>query len=151
MNTVASPTPLPTIAPLIGASVEELSQWIQTQGQPAYRGKQLHQWIYERGIHSLAEVSVFPKAWRDTVADLNIGRSTIAHRAPSSDGTVKYLLKLNDGQIIETVGIPAYQNGQTKLDRLTVCVSAQVGCPMKCDFCATGKGGFTRNLDPISR
>lgn len=147
MNTVASPTPLPTIAPLIGASVEELSQWIQTQGQPAYRGKQLHQWIYERGIHSLAEVSVFPKAWRDTVADLNIGRSTIAHRAPSSDGTVKYLLKLNDGQVIETVGIPAYQNGQTNLDRLTVCVSSQVGCPMKCDFCATGKGGFTRNLE----
>ena len=147
MNTVASPTPLPTIAPLIGASVEELSQWIQTQGQPAYRGKQLHQWIYERGIHSLAEVSVFPKAWRDTVADLNIGRSTIAHRAPSSDGTVKYLLKLNDGQIIETVGIPAYQNGQTKLDRLTGCESSQVGCPMKCDFCATGKGGFTRNLE----
>jgi len=147
VNTVASPTPLPTIAPLIGASVEELSQWIQTQGQPAYRGKQLHQWIYERGIHSLAEVSVFPKAWRDTVADLNIGRSTIAHRAPSSDGTVKYLLKLNDGQIIETVGIPAYQNGQTKLDRLTVCVSSQVGCPMNCDFCATGKGGFTRNLE----
>jgi len=138
---------LPTIAPLIGASVEELSQWIQTQGQPAYRGKQLHQWIYERGIHSLAEVSVFPKAWRDTVADLNIGRSTIAHRAPSSDGTVKYLLKLNDGQVIETVGIPAYQNGQTNLDRLTVCVSSQVGCPMKCDFCATGKGGFTRNLE----
>lgn len=147
MNTVASPTPLPTIAPLIGASVEELSQWIQTQGQPAYRGKQLHQWIYERGIHSLAEVSVFPKAWRDTVADLNIGRSTIAHRAPSSDGTVKYLLKLNDGQVIETVGIPAYQNGQTNLDRLTVCVSSQVGCPMNCDFCATGKGGFTRNLE----
>jgi 23S rRNA (adenine2503-C2)-methyltransferase len=137
----------PSIAPLIGASAEELTQWIQSQGQPAYRGKQLHQWIYERGIHSLAEVSVFPKAWRETVANLNIGRSRIAYRAPSADGTVKFLLEMSDGQIIEAVGIPAYKNGSQTLDRLTVCVSSQVGCPMKCDFCATGKGGFTRNLE----
>ncbi len=152
-ETVADPMPdtksetKPSITPLIGASAIELSQWMQAQGQPAYRGKQLHQWIYERGIHSLAEVSVFPKAWRETVADLKIGRSRIAYRAPSADGTVKFLLEMNDGQIIEAVGIPAYKNGRQTLDRLTVCVSSQVGCPMKCDFCATGKGGFTRNLE----
>jgi 23S rRNA (adenine2503-C2)-methyltransferase len=149
--TVTPVSPLPIaplpVVPLIGASADELSQWVQTQGQPAYRGKQLHQWIYERGIQSLSEVTVFPKAWRDSVADVNIGRSRIAFRAPSNDGTVKYLLEMSDGQIIEAVGIPAYKNGRNQLDRLTVCVSSQVGCPMKCDFCATGKGGFTRNLD----
>lgn len=147
---LSSVAPLPlagsNVAPLVGASVAELTDWIQTQGQHAYRGKQLHQWIYQRSIHSLAEVSVFPKAWRETVTDLNIGRSRIALRSPSRDGTVKFLLELIDGQIIEAVGIPAYKNGSNKLDRLTVCVSSQVGCPMACDFCATGKGGFKRNL-----
>jgi 23S rRNA (adenine2503-C2)-methyltransferase len=139
--------PNPPVVPLVGASVAELTDWIQTQGQPAYRGKQLHQWIYERSIHSLAEVSVFPKAWRETVKDVNIGRSRIALRSPSRDGTVKFLLEMVDGQIIEAVGIPAYKTGSNKLDRLTVCVSSQVGCPMACDFCATGKGGFKRNLE----
>jgi len=136
----------PTVT-LVGASVTELTDWIQTQGQPAYRGKQLHQWIYQRGIRSLTEVSVFPKAWRDTVAEMPIGRSRMVLRAPAQDGTVKFLLELADGQIIEAVGIPAFKNGRDQtLDRLTVCVSSQVGCPMGCDFCATGKGGFKRNL-----
>ncbi|MBE9200165.1 MULTISPECIES: 23S rRNA (adenine(2503)-C(2))-methyltransferase RlmN [unclassified Nodularia (in: cyanobacteria)] len=126
--------------PLLGASVAELSLWVQQQGQPAYRGKQLHDWIYHKGVRSLADVSVFPKQWRAAVAEVPIGRSTIHHRAVAPDGTIKYLLRLADGQIIETVGIPTAK-------RLTVCVSTQVGCPMACDFCATGKGGFTRNLE----
>ncbi|GAX36970.1 23S rRNA (adenine(2503)-C(2))-methyltransferase RlmN [Nodularia sp. NIES-3585] len=128
------------IPPLLGASVAELSLWVQQQGQPAYRGKQLHDWIYHKGVRSLADISVFPKQWRAAVAEVPIGRSTIHHRAVAPDGTIKYLLRLADGQIIETVGIPTAK-------RLTVCVSTQVGCPMACDFCATGKGGFTRNLE----
>jgi 23S rRNA (adenine2503-C2)-methyltransferase len=127
------------IPPLLGASLTELTEWVQQQNQPAYRGKQLHQWIYQQGVRSLTEISVFPKTWREQAAEVAIGRSQIYHRATASDGTVKYLLKLQDGQIIEAVGIPTSQ-------RLTVCVSSQVGCPMACDFCATGKGGFTRNL-----
>lgn len=125
--------------PLLGASVADLSLWVQQQGQPAYRGKQLHDWIYHKGVRSLADISVFPKEWRAAIAEVPIGRSTIHHRAVAPDGTIKYLLKLADGQIIETVGIPTAK-------RLTVCVSTQVGCPMACDFCATGKGGYTRNL-----
>ncbi|WP_414548142.1 23S rRNA (adenine(2503)-C(2))-methyltransferase RlmN [Anabaena sp. CCY 0017] len=128
------------IPPLLGASVAELSLWVQQQGQPAYRGKQLHDWIYHKGVRSLADISVFSKQWRAEVAEVPIGRSTIHHRAVAPDGTIKYLLRLADGQIIETVGIPTAK-------RLTVCVSTQVGCPMACDFCATGKGGFTRNLE----
>ncbi|HLP88742.1 MAG TPA: 23S rRNA (adenine(2503)-C(2))-methyltransferase RlmN [Nostocaceae cyanobacterium] len=128
--------PLP---PLLGASVEELTAWVQEQGQPAYRGKQLHDWIYHKGVKSLADISVFPKSWRLEVENIPIGRSKIHYRSVAGDRTVKYLLQLADGQIVETVGIPSDK-------RLTVCVSTQVGCPMACDFCATGKGGFKRNL-----
>jgi 23S rRNA (adenine2503-C2)-methyltransferase len=73
------------------------------------------------------------------MADYPVGRSNIEYQTVAGDRTRKYLLKLHDGAIIETVGIPTPK-------RLTVCVSSQVGCPMACDFCATGKGGFTRNL-----
>ncbi|GAB1542228.1 23S rRNA (adenine(2503)-C(2))-methyltransferase RlmN [Scytonema sp. NUACC21] len=127
------------IPPLVGASLEELTAWVQQQGQPAYRGKQLHDWLYHKGARSLSDISVFPKQWRGEVAETPIGRSTIHYRSVAPDGTVKYLLKLADGQIIECVGIPTE-------NRLTVCVSSQVGCPMACDFCATGKGGYKRNL-----
>ena len=128
-----------SIPPLLGATLAELTQWVQQQGQPAYRGRQLHGWIYQKGARSLSEISVFPKQWREALVDVPIGRSTLHYRSESPDGTVKYLLRMADGHIIETVGIPTDK-------RLTVCVSSQVGCPMACDFCATGKGGFIRNL-----
>lgn len=125
--------------PLLGMSQTELTEWVKAQGQPAYRGKQLHQWLYGKGVRSLADITVFPKAWRHNMAQTSIGRSEIHHRSVAADETVKFLLRLDDGQIIETVGMPTDK-------RLTVCVSSQVGCPMACDFCATGKGGFIRNL-----
>ena len=126
--------------PLLGLSMEALTKWVVEKGQPAYRGKQLHQWIYQKGIRSLDEVTVFSKKWRADVKDVPIGRSQLHYRSESPDGTIKYLLKLTDGHIIEAVGIPSPK-------RLTVCVSSQIGCPMGCDFCATGKGGFIRNLE----
>jgi 23S rRNA (adenine2503-C2)-methyltransferase len=124
---------------LLGKSLSELTEWVQQQGQPAYRGKQLHQWLYQKGARSLTEVSVFPKRWRETLADQPLGRSTLHYRSIAPDSTRKYLLCLSDGLIVETVGMPTDK-------RLTVCVSSQVGCPMACDFCATGKGSFSRNL-----
>ncbi|MGB3495717.1 MAG: 23S rRNA (adenine(2503)-C(2))-methyltransferase RlmN, partial [Elainellaceae cyanobacterium] len=126
--------------PLLGASLDEITAWVQQQGQPAYRGKQIYQWIYQQGARSLTDITVLPKAWRSELAEISVGRSHIHHRVEAPDGTVKCLLKMADGQIIETVGIPSGK-------RLTVCVSSQVGCPMACDFCATGKGGFLRNLE----
>ncbi|BBD58959.1 radical SAM domain-containing protein [Nostoc sp. HK-01] len=140
ISQVNSPAPKTLeLPPLLGASVSELTAWVQQQGQPAYRGKQLHDWIYHQQVRSLADISVFPKQWRSEIADIPIGRSSIHLRKVAPDGTVKFLLQLADGQIIETVGIPADK-------RLTVCVSTQVGCAMACDFCATGKGGYKRNL-----
>ncbi|WP_017651664.1 23S rRNA (adenine(2503)-C(2))-methyltransferase RlmN [Fortiea contorta] len=133
-------TKLEFVPPLLGGSLAELTAWVQQQGQPAYRGKQLHDWIYHKGVRSLADISAFPKNWRTALATVPIGRSTLHYRSVAADGTVKYLLQLADGQIIETVGIPSDK-------RLTVCVSSQVGCAMACDFCATGKGGYKRHLD----
>ncbi len=124
---------------LLGKSVDELTIWVKQQGQPAYRGKQLHQWLYQKGARSLTEISVFPKALREALKDYPVGRSQICHCTVAPDKTRKYLLGLEDDLIIETVGIPTSK-------RLTVCVSSQVGCPMNCDFCATGKGGYERNL-----
>jgi 23S rRNA (adenine2503-C2)-methyltransferase len=155
----SSPLPLPlvtesvpsepaspeSVLPLLGRSLPDLTHWVQQQGQPAYRGKQLHQWLYQQGARSISEISVFPKQWRAENEGVAIGRSTLHYRAEAPDGTVKFLLRLVDGQIVEAVGIPTFKPGGA-IDRLTVCVSSQVGCPMACDFCATGKGGFQRNL-----
>ncbi len=124
---------------LLGLTLQELTDWVLVQGQPAYRGKQLHDWIYHKGARSLEDISVFSKQWRSSVAHVPIGRSKVHLRSQAPDKTVKYLLQLADNRVVETVGIPTEK-------RLTVCVSSQVGCAMACDFCATGKGGFDRNL-----
>ncbi len=126
--------------PLLGASKAQLTDWVQQQQQPAYRGQQIYQWIYQKSARSLTDITVLPKQWRTEMAEqAMVGRSQLHYRAQAQDGTVKFLLQLSDGQIIETVGIPSGK-------RLTVCVSSQVGCAMGCDFCATGKGGFLRHL-----
>lgn len=125
---------------LLGRSLDELKDWVRSQNQPAYRGQQLHSWLYQKGIRDLSQITVFPKSWRQDLSGVSVGRSQIHHRTVAADDTVKYLLRLQDDQIIETVGMPTAK-------RLTVCVSSQVGCPMACDFCATGKGGFVRNLE----
>ncbi|EDY38725.1 radical SAM enzyme, Cfr family [Cyanobium sp. PCC 7001] len=132
--------------PLLGMGLADLERWAQDQGQPAFRGRQLHDWLYAKGARSLDAVSVLPKAWREQLlaepppgATDWIGRSRELHRSVARDGTTKLLLATADGLSIETVGIPAP-------GRLTVCVSSQVGCPMACRFCATGKGGLQRSL-----
>jgi 23S rRNA (adenine2503-C2)-methyltransferase len=137
---MAQPLVQPVPKPLVGASLSELTTWVQQHNQPAYRGQQLHQWIYQKGVRSLSDISVFSKQWRAEMADVELGRSQIHYQSQAPDGTIKFLLRLKDSSIIEAVGIPTEK-------RLTVCVSSQVGCPMACDFCATGKGGFKRNLE----
>ncbi|MCP9934337.1 23S rRNA (adenine(2503)-C(2))-methyltransferase RlmN [Cyanobium sp. Candia 9D4] len=128
-------------APLLGMGQAALEAWAGDQGQPAFRGRQLHDWIYSRGARSLEAITVLPKAWREglAAAGAGIGRSALLHRSDARDGTTKLLLATADGLSLETVGIPSG-------DRLTVCVSSQVGCPMACRFCATGKGGLQRSL-----
>lgn len=132
--------------PLLGMGLPALEAWARDHGQAAFRGRQLHDWLYAKGARQLSEVSVLPKAFREQLAAEPpagcfdwMGRSRELHRSIASDGTTKLLLGTHDGLSIETVGIPAE-------GRLTVCVSSQVGCPMACRFCATGKGGLQRSL-----
>ncbi len=132
--------------PLLGLGRPELEAWAEQQGQPAFRGRQLHDWLYAKGARSLEQITVLPKPFREQLAAAPpagavdwIGRSRELHRSVARDGTTKLLLGTHDGFSIETVGIPAE-------GRLTVCVSSQVGCPMACRFCATGKGGLQRSL-----
>lgn len=135
------------VTALLGMSREQLTQFAVSEGQPAFRGRQLYDALYskERPLHSLNDVSTLPADWRASFAarGVTVGRSTVHARASSSDGTTKLLLRLDDGRVVETVGIPSEEASRK---RLTVCVSSQVGCPMRCTFCATGKGGFARNL-----
>ena len=126
---------------LLGRSAAELQDWAVAQGQKPFRGRQLHDWIYAKGARSLADITVFPKTWRAALVEsgIDVGRLKEVHRSVATDDTTKLLLSTEDGETIETVGIPTDQ-------RLTVCVSSQVGCPMACRFCATGKGGLQRSL-----
>jgi 23S rRNA (adenine2503-C2)-methyltransferase len=132
--------------PLLGQSLEALERWAVAEGQPAFRGRQLHDWLYQRGARDLASITVLPRAWREGLEEREaregqplIGRLAEEHRRVAADGTTKLLLGTSDGLRLETVGIPTP-------DRLTVCVSSQVGCPMACSFCATGKEGLARSL-----
>lgn len=137
-----SPAPLPPQAPLLGRGLAELEAWAVAEGQPAFRARQLHDWIYAKGARRLEAITVLPKLWRERLIRAGageIGRLPLLHRSDAADGTVKLLLATSDGLSIETVGIPSGE-------RLTVCVSSQVGCPMACRFCATGKGGLQRSL-----
>ena len=124
--------------PLLGLSQDELEQWAAAHGLPAFRGRQIHGWLYGRGVTDWRDITVLPSALREA-PPAPLGRSREQHRSLAGDGTLKLLLALADGQTVETVGIPTSE-------RLTVCVSSQVGCPMACRFCATGKGGLQRSL-----
>ena len=127
--------------PLLGFSLQELEEWAKEYNQPAFRGRQVHEWMYLKGVRHLDEITVLPKKLKEILKlkGVTVGRLHELERHVSIDQTTKLLLGTIDGQRIETVGIPTAQ-------RLTVCVSSQVGCPMACRFCATGKGGLERSL-----
>jgi 23S rRNA (adenine2503-C2)-methyltransferase len=125
---------------LLGLNRPELQALAVSLGQPAYRTKQLAQWIYARGVRSFDEMTDLPASFRAKLAEeTEIGRSELVHRQQSRDGTAKLLLHFADGKEIETVVLP-YP------DRTSVCISSQVGCPVGCVFCATATMGFARNL-----
>ncbi len=126
---------------LLGLSSEDLEQFARQEGEQAFRGRQIHEWMYKRGAKSLDSITVLPKKWRDSLESkgIKIGRLDEINRVVAEDSTLKLLMGTFDNEIIETVGIPTDK-------RLTVCVSSQIGCPMGCKFCATGKGGLNRSL-----
>ncbi|KAG0450415.1 hypothetical protein HPP92_026702 [Vanilla planifolia] len=131
---------------LLGMSETELRKLALDLGQQSYRGKQLHDLIYKTRAKEIQEFSHLPQAFREELrkAGWMVGRSSTHHVVTASDGTIKILIRLHDNRLIETVGIPV--DDDKGFYRLTACVSSQVGCPLRCSFCATGKGGYSRNL-----
>ncbi|MBP1758016.1 MAG: rRNA ((2503)-C(2))-methyltransferase [Firmicutes bacterium] len=123
-------------------SREELTQFIQELGQPAFRGKQIFQWLH-RGVTSLDEMTDLPKALREALQEkVFISAPQVVRKQVSQqDGTMKYLWRLADGHCIETV-LMKYRHGNS------VCISSQVGCRMGCTFCASALGGKVRDLTP---
>jgi 23S rRNA (adenine2503-C2)-methyltransferase len=125
---------------LLGLNTDELCALVQEYGEPAYRGKQLAEWIYQHGVRTFDEMTNLPDKLRARLnGEYEVGRSQTVAVQRSKDGTEKLLLELHDGSMVETVGLPY-------ADRFSCCLSTQVGCPVGCVFCATGLGGFTRNL-----
>jgi 23S rRNA (adenine2503-C2)-methyltransferase len=131
-------------------SIEGIEGLLADYGQPRFRSKQLVQWIYGRGVDSYEHMTDVPAALREKLnREAPLFIPNVDDKQVSQDGARKYLLKLSDGAKIETVGIPSHEKGQNgRPKRLTVCFSTQVGCPMACSFCATGREGFERNLLP---
>jgi len=108
--------------------------------QPAYRIKQIFQWLWTKNITSFEEFTNLPKTLREKLNDqFYLPVLVIKNKQTAKDGTVKVAFELTDGQVIEGVLIP---DGK----RVTACISSQVGCNVGCRFCATGKMGFSRNL-----
>jgi len=121
-------------------SLEELEVKLASLGSPKYHAKQIFNWIYQKGAFEFSSMSDLPQALRVTLADsFYILGLELAELQKSTDGTAKFLFKLKDNSLIEAVSIPAGE-------RLTGCISSQVGCKFACRFCASGLKGFKRNL-----
>ena len=123
-------------------TLEELTIWFKEQGEPAFRAKQVFQWLY-RGVTSFDEMSNLSKPLRQKLSEnCFITAPKVARKQMSAlDGTIKYLWELGDGNCIETV-LMRYKHGNT------VCISCQVGCRMGCAFCASTLAGKVRDLTP---
>ncbi|WP_234567276.1 23S rRNA (adenine(2503)-C(2))-methyltransferase RlmN [Rhodohalobacter sp. 614A] len=126
----------------------ELSDYLKGLGLQSYRSDQVFQWLYQKGANSFVEMTNLSKDLRASLEELaEVKRIGIYNQQESKDGTIKFLFQLDDPKKykVEAVLIPDfYADGS--INRITVCVSSQVGCMFGCSFCATGKMGYFRNL-----
>ncbi len=132
--------------------LEELEAVVAEAGERSFRAKQLAGWIYGRGVESFDAMLDLPKEFREHLKHhFKIGSGAMATVARSSDGTRKLLVRLGDGEAIESVIIPSREveatpAGDKLRQRITLCMSSQAGCAMACEFCATARMGLHRNL-----
>ena len=151
---------------LLGLNLQELTNLALGSGQPAYRGQQLFDAIYRQKIERLDQVSTLPLEYRARLLEegWGVGLPAIARKFVSSDGTVRYLVELADGETVETVWMPEGDGGESgdgseagdEIEggtalvgwrRATICVSSQMGCAVNCKFCFTALLGVKRNLE----
>jgi 23S rRNA (adenine2503-C2)-methyltransferase len=129
--------------------LEEIESYLATQNERPYRAKQVVEWLYEKRVESFEAMSDLPQTLRERLASEFAFTSLATVRVlGSEDTTRKFLFRLGDGSLVESVLIPASPAlyGE-RSDRRTICVSTQVGCAYGCKFCASGLDGFSRNLD----
>jgi len=149
---------------LIGLSLQELTSLVEESGQPYYRGRQLFEAVYGQRVEAAEQISTLPQQFRATLAQRGfaVGLPEIEKKFVSQDGTIRYLMKFDDGQSVETVWMPEGDDGEAgdgseagsdadsgtgrRWDRATICVSSQVGCAVDCQFCLTALLGVKRNL-----
>jgi 23S rRNA (adenine2503-C2)-methyltransferase len=125
---------------LLGLDRKAMQEFFVSLGEKPYRADQALKWIHFHGIQDLNLMTNFSKALREKMlAVAEIKAPDVAYESTASDDTHKWVIRLADGNCIETVFIPSKTRG-------TLCVSSQVGCTLNCDFCSTGKQGFNRNL-----
>jgi 23S rRNA (adenine2503-C2)-methyltransferase len=134
---LASPTRSTNLLALDAASVERV---VRDLGWPRYRAQQILRWVYHRRARHVEGMTDLSKTERDRLgATAFVGRSEDCNVRRSADGTRKFLIRLEDSLVVETVLIP-------EAGRLTLCLSTQVGCTLDCGFCLTGQMGLKRNL-----
>lgn len=127
---------------LAGMTLTELEDLMAELKATKFRAKQIHNWIYTKSINSIDDMTNLSKDFREKLKKIaTVTDTKINVKQVSKDGTIKYLVEYPDGDCVETV-LMRFDNRAN----LTACVSSQVGCAVNCSFCATGKGGFKRNL-----
>ncbi len=125
---------------LLGCCRTDLEQYFHSHGEKNFRAQQWFQWVYQRGVTDCESMTDFSKSLRTILqTDTQIQLPEIESENVSQDGTVKWLLRVDNVNAIETVYIPEKSRG-------TLCISSQVGCALDCTFCATARQGFNRNL-----
>jgi 23S rRNA (adenine2503-C2)-methyltransferase len=132
------------------AELHELERALVELGRPRFHARQIYQWMHKRGVTDFGLMTDLGRELRQQLAEsFSLSTPTVVRREQSADGTTKLLLRLRDGKQIESVCIPEYADGSAGLgdaERLTFCLSTQVGCAMRCAFCLTGRMGIDRNL-----
>src|SRR5438309_2769078 len=142
---------------LLGLDYQELSSIAQKFGQPEFRARQLFDALYPQRLTALDSVSTLPKPFRAALQQegLDIKHPRIEKNFQSTDGTIRYLIAMADGETVETVWMPEGDDGETgdgteagdsEWHRATICISSQVGCAVDCQFCLTALLGVKRNL-----
>jgi len=126
---------------VLGVEPEAVERWLREHGEPAFRCRQVLEWVYRKWADSFASMTNLPKELRESLSEaFEVGHPKVVAQQVSRDGqTEKFLFELADGERIESV---AMQDGA----RVTFCVSSQAGCALGCRFCATGAAGFARDL-----
>lgn len=125
---------------MLGCPRQSLEAYFTDRGEASFRAHQIMKWIHHHGVHDFSEMSDLSKQLRQQLnAEAMIKAPEVVMEKISTDGTYKWLLRLEDGNCIETVYIP-------EDSRNTLCVSSQVGCALDCTFCSTARQGFNRNL-----